>query len=113
MPINRTKRTRARTGSLDHWRVDQLITGQYLLAGVGYISGPEFTSSCNYFTPEQHAVVRSLMEADWAIHGPANIYNTREEYAERGLTVPWAAREFGLPPELAAPLLQPLTRQER
>lgn len=85
MPTNRRKRSR--TAVLDDWKLDQLATGECLLAGVGYAEG--LPNGCNHWSAEDWAKFRSRMREDWALHGPSLMA------AWAGSELPWAAREFG------------------
>jgi hypothetical protein len=106
MPTNRTKRARNRAGALDHWKVDQLMTGKCLIAGVGYAAG--ISNGCGHWKPEDWERVRKAQQADWATHGAdlmawwrgehdryTNQFNSREKYREWGVTHPFAAGAFG------------------
>lgn len=106
MPTNRTKRTRNRAG-LDHWKIDQLLTGECLLAGVGYAA--MHRHGCNNWTEEEQAQVHEAMRADWRQDGAAFMAWWRGETeaytavygavgGERDTSVtPWALTEFGQP----------------
>lgn len=107
MPTNRTKRTRVRQ-SLDYWKINQLVTGQFLLAGVGYLES--FPNG--HFTGEELAELRAKVLEDWEKVGAdfmrwwrgdteqftaaySSIGGARRDPA----VLPWAAREFGVPAE--------------
>jgi hypothetical protein len=107
MPTNRTKRTRHHAG-LDYWKLEQLVTGAPLIAGVGY--GAPFLNGCNYWTEEEWAAVDDAMRADWQLHGAAFMAWWRGEtetytaaYAAIGgqrrapSVTPWALTKFGEP----------------
>jgi hypothetical protein len=104
MPTNRKRRSRA-SNALDHWKIDQLATGDSLIAGVGY-SKPKW-GGCNHWTEDQWAEFREAMRADWAIYGEdvsawwrgehdryTDRFTSREKLRGRGITELWAAAEF-------------------
>ena len=116
MPTNRTKRTRSRSGSIDHWKLDDLVTGDCCL-GAGY-TPPGNRNGCSHWTKEDWAAVHGAMRADWAANGRAvmawwrgeNEFWThwqsggenqrdklRETLAGRGQSEPFAFREWGEP----------------
>lgn len=112
MPSNRTKRARTRANAIDHWKLDQLVTGQCLLAGVGYGAG--IPSGCNFWTREEWKAVHSAMRADWERHGRdimAWWRGERDRYEcgftgrdklqgsrdRKGETQPWAFLKWGEP----------------
>ena len=83
MPTNRKKRSRVAT--LDQWKIDQLVTGQFLIGGVGYAE--LVPHGCNHWSADDWTRVRDAMRADWAIHGASLAGANGGEV--------WAAREFG------------------
>jgi hypothetical protein len=64
MPTNRTKRSRSKQG-LDYWKIDQLVTGSFLLAGVGYAAVCH--DGWNHWSEEDERRVHELMRTDWAL----------------------------------------------
>lgn len=95
--------------SLDHWKLSQFVTGEFLMAGVGYAE--LIPSGWNHWTDEQVAKVHDAMRADWAVHGaaimawwrgehdrfsdrPERREELREWIGRRGRTEPWAATQF-------------------
>jgi hypothetical protein len=107
MPTNRTKRTRAST-ALDYWKIDQLLTGQALIAGVGFAAG--IPHGCNHWTWDQAQAFRDALENGWRTHGSDLLawlcgdherfnaatapYGGRERFAGQ---TPWALSQFGEP----------------
>lgn len=105
MPTNRTKRTRSHRG-LDHWSIDQLVTGDFTVAGVGLMQG--FGSGINGLTADERAELDRRTRAAWAEHGAALLAWWRGDnerfsavYASVGGNRRnpeielWAAKEFG------------------
>lgn len=106
MGTNRTKRTRNHTG-LDYWKIQQLLTGDPGLAGVGYVPANN-TSGCSHWTDDQWAEVHAAMRADWEKYGKAfmawwrgetetfsAIYRSIGNRSREPEIEPWALREFG------------------
>jgi len=107
MPSNRTKRTRAKKG-LDYWKIDQLVTGQFLLAGVGYAAIN--AHGCNGLSDDEWFGNYAAIEADWHAIGADFMAWWRGDterftaaYASVGGKVrdpsitPWVLTEFGEP----------------
>lgn len=106
MPTNRTKRTRAVKG-LDHWTIDQLVTGQFLIAGVGYAA--MHSNGCSSWSDDEWQALYAAIEADWQRVGGAFMEWWRGDserfsaaYAVVGRTrnpsiTPWALEKFGEP----------------
>lgn len=90
MPTNRTKRTRERAGALDHWKLDDLMTGQCFL-GAGYRPANN-RNGCNHWSPAEWAEVRAAMRADWMRHGRAILAALSPDAPK-----PWALAEWGEP----------------
>lgn len=109
MPTNRTRR--ARVATLDHWRVDDLVTGDCFLA-TGY-TPPNNRNGCGRWTADDWADVHAAMQADWDAHGAALMawwrgdnesftwHSNRDDLHGRlarcGETQPYALRMFGEP----------------
>lgn len=106
MPTNRKKRTR-QSQALDCWKIDQLATGEFFIAGVGYAEMHK--SGCSSWTPEQWADLFEEIRQDWQQNGAAFMAWWRGEterftsiYAGIGRTrdeavTPWAFAKFGDP----------------
>jgi hypothetical protein len=106
MPTNRTKRSRT-SNRLDYWKIDQLVTGAPLLAGVGYAAIAEH--GCGHWTEEEWAAYHDAMRADWQEIGDefmawwlGETERFTSHYASIGgkrdpAVTPWAAEEFGRP----------------
>jgi hypothetical protein len=107
MPTNRTRRPRIRKG-LNCWKIDQLITGEFLIAGVGYAE--MHAHGCNHWSLEQWHELHEAIRADWQMIGSDFLAWWRGEterytaiYASIGgrcrdpATEPWALAEFGVP----------------
>lgn len=106
MPTNRTKRGR-HSQSLDYWRIQGLIHGDILIAGVGY--GAKHMSGCNNWSLEQCSETKEEMRQDWLQYGAEFMAWWRGDTerftaicASMGKTrdpaiIPWALTEFGEP----------------
>lgn len=107
MPTNRTKRTRARHG-IDHWKIDQLIVGWPMLAGVGYSEGIQ--DGCGHWKDDQWDEFHRRMKADWDEFGAAFMawwngeteqftaaYSQLEPKRPNPSITPWAAQVWGVP----------------
>jgi hypothetical protein len=107
MPTNRTKRSRSKQG-LDYWKIDQLVTGSFLLAGVGYAAVCH--DGWNHWSEEDERRVHELMRTDWDQLGADFMAWWRVEndrftaaYATYGdkrrdpSITPWALTKFGEP----------------
>lgn len=107
MPTNRTKRSRARQ-TLDYWKIDQLVTGDFLIANVGYAAA--YPNGCNSWTAEQWEQLNDTIRDEWRQIGAEFMAWWRGD-TERFTAVyssiggkrrdpdiePWALREFGEP----------------
>lgn len=106
MPTNRTKRTR-QNQALDCWKLDQLVTGNFLVAGVGYAA--MHNNGCNSWTQEQWDQLHDAIRDDWAQYGETFMAWWRGDserftaaYSSIGQTrnssvTPWALTQFGEP----------------
>jgi hypothetical protein len=112
LPTNRRKRSRV--ASLDHWKLDDLVTGDCYLSA-GYVP-TNASGGCAHWTPEQWAEVHAAMREDWKLYGAAIMAwwrgeterfsryagshedqrtRLKEWLARRGQTQPFAHLEFG------------------
>lgn len=106
MPTNRTKRTR-QNQALDYWKIDQLVTGTFLIAGVGYAA--MHSHGCSSWTQKQWDELHDAIRDDWAQCGASFMAWWRGEterftavYSAMGQTrdpsvTPWALAQFGEP----------------
>lgn len=106
MPSNRTKRAR-HSNTLDYWRIDQLVRGDFTIAGVGFAS--MHRNGCNQWAPEQWTELHDAIRAEWQKCGGDFLAWWRGEnerftqtYAAMGRVrdpeiIPWALTQFGEP----------------